>query len=129
MHSEFQEVAALTAGRLVRGSPANQDDFLRAGGLEALQAFLGADWGETRRSAGVQAAAASALADAMTGNQAAKDAFFRRGEFRSFSCDLVQTNAAESSRAILRTAEARLWCQPVVYQEGSMMSSLLFSTI
>lgn len=78
-HSEFQELAALTAGRLVRNSPANQDAFLKAGGVEALESLLCADWGETRSTAGVQAAAARALADAMTSNKAAKDAFSRQG--------------------------------------------------
>lgn len=96
-HSEFQELAALTAGRLVRGSPANQDAFLRAGGLEALQGLLGADWGETRRSAGVQAAAARALADVMAGNEAAKDALVRQGEFRPSLYALVQNRAAGRS--------------------------------
>ena len=60
----------------------HQDAFLKAGGVEALESLLCADWGETRSTAGVQAAAARALADAMTSNKAAKDAFSRQGEFR-----------------------------------------------
>ena len=79
-HSKFQELAALTAGRLMRRSAANQDTFVQAGGLQALHRLLGADWGKTRRTAGVQAAAANALADVMTVNLASKDILIREGK-------------------------------------------------
>lgn len=66
---------------------------MKAGGVEALERLLTADWGETRSTAGVQAAAARALADAMAGNEPAKDALVRRGEFRSSSHALLPSRA------------------------------------
>ena len=94
-HSEFQELAALTAGRLLQGSPRNQDAFLRAGGVDVLQRLLVADWGDAKTTAGVQAAAARALADAMAGNEGAKDLFVSKGKSRyimpcSMPCSMPQ---------------------------------------
>lgn len=94
-HSEFQEVAALTAGRLTRHSVVNQDAFVHAGGVDALHRLLGADWGEARRTAGVQAAAANALSDVMASNTAAKAAVIRQGGLQSLrQFRLVQFSGA-----------------------------------